>query len=76
MARAVWLKLHWFDISSICCGFVVQLAVQQIVQQIEPMEFEPIQPTTFADTRRGAVYTVQWSIACEGHRRAGAIGVS
>ena len=39
------------------CRFVVQQAVQQVVQQIEPMEFEPIQPTTFADTRRGAVYS-------------------
>jgi len=40
------------------------------------MEFEPIQPTTFADSRFGAVYTAQWSIGREGHRRTGAIAVS
>ena len=76
IARTVWLKHHWFDFLSIYCGFVVKQAVQQVVRQIESVEFESIQPTTIADTRRGAAYTAQWSIACEGHRRAGAIGVS
>jgi len=58
---------------SISCRFVVDLLV---VQQIEPMEFEPTQPTTIADSRREAVYIAQWSIACEGYRRAVAIGLS
>jgi len=35
------------------------------------MEFQRIQPTTFADIWRGAVYTAQWSIVCEGHRFCG-----
>jgi len=33
------------------------------------MQFEPIQPTTTADTRRGAVYTAQWSIGRGCYRR-------
>jgi len=59
---------------SISCRFVVDLLYNKlydVVQQIEPMEFEPIQPTTIADTRRGAVYIAQWSIGHEGHRSAG-----
>ena len=67
---AVWLKLYWFDFLSICCGFVVQHAVQQVTQQIEPIELEPIQPTTIAGTEREAVYIAQWSIEHDGHRRA------
>jgi len=55
----VWLKLHWFDFLSICCEFVVQQAVQQDVQQIEPMEYEPIQPATTADSQRGTM--VDWA---------------
>ena len=76
MARTVWLKLHGFDLLSICCGFVVQQAIQIVVQQTKPMEFEPIEPRTTANTRRGAVYTAQWSIGREDYRHAGAIGVS
>jgi len=38
------LKLHWFDLLSICCGFVLQLVVNNTTtngpQQIEPMGFE------------------------------------
>jgi len=46
------------------------------LQQIELMEFEPIQLTIIADTSRGAVYIAQWLTECEGHRRMGAIGMS
>jgi len=50
--------------------FVVDklIGLQQVVQQIEPMEFEPIQPMTTADTRRGAVYTAQWLTGGESSR--------
>jgi len=49
---------------------------QAAIQQTESMEFQPIQPTTTADTRHGTVYIAQWSIGREGLRHAGAIGAN
>jgi len=43
---------------------------------MKPIGFEPIQPKTFADTWRGAVYIAQWLIGHEGHHLKGAIGMS
>jgi len=45
--------------------FLVNLlhGLQQVVQQIEPMELEPLQPTTIADTRVKLCRPIaQWSI--------------
>jgi len=50
MARMVWLKLHWFDFLSIYCGFV-----QQVLQQIESMEFQPIHYAANDDCQHSAL---------------------